>query len=177
MRSPGSGVQQREKRNSALSTPRTRTPRRGPRAGGTASAGRTISGAASAPAPFLDPLLDVGLGIAGAREGEPVAAGAGAGLAGDDLHDVAGVQPVRERDQPATHFGTGGVVADFGVDAEGEVDGRGPGGQVDHVTLGGEDEDLVLEEVELDRLDEGARILPLLVPLHDLARPGGLALG
>src|SRR3990172_5817322 len=82
-----------------------------------------------------EPLPDLG---AGARGGdvalvgiEPVAAGTTLALCSEDLHNIAVLQLVIERDQPAADLGADAAVAQFRVDAVGEVDrrrgGRGTG--------------------------------------------------
>ena len=53
------------------------------------------------------------------------------------------------------------VTADVGVHREGEVDRRRAGGQALDVALGREHEDLVLEEVDAQRVDELARVAGL----------------
>ena len=63
------------------------------------------------------------------------------------------------------------VLADLDVDREGEVDRRRAAREDAHVALGGEDVDLVLEEVDLHALEELGRVLELLLPLHELAEP------
>ena len=57
------------------------------------------------------------------------------------------------------------------MDAEGEVDRRGPSGQLVQIALGGENEDLVLEELDLEVFHELGRIGGLLLPVDDLAQP------
>ena len=69
------------------------------------------------------------------------------------------------------------VVADVGVDGVGEVDRRAAGRQALHVALGREDEDLVLEQVDAQRVHELARVAGLRLPLHHLAQPGELVGG
>ena len=57
----------------------------------------------------------------------------------------------------------------------GEVDRRRAGGEALDLALGGKDEDLVLEEVDAQRVHELARVAGRLgLPLHHLAQPGEL---
>ena len=122
----------------------------------------------------LEPLTDLLARVARGHEVEPVARRAVRALRRDDLDDVAVLQLVVERHEAVVHLGADAGVADLGVDAVGEVERRGAGRHVLHVALGGEDEDLVLEDVELDALDELGRVGDVELPLHELADPGQL---
>src|SRR5207247_7804785 len=86
---------------------------------------------------LLEPLPDLGPGVVRGHERQPVAAGPGAGVAGDDLDDIAGVQVVRQGDEPAVDLRPDAAVTDVGVNAVGEVDRRGAGRQGDDVRLRG----------------------------------------
>ena len=115
------------------------------------------------PALPLEPLADLGPGVAGPGDLHPVAAGPVGGLGGDHLHDVAVFQPeVKGHDAPVD-LGGHHVVAHGGVDVIGKVNGRGPGGQVDHVAPGGEYEHLVGEHVHLQGVDKLLGIGALLI--------------
>ena len=71
------------------------------------------------------------------------------GFAGHHLHHVAVAEVVVELHDPPVDLGAHHVVADGGVYGIGEVDGRGPGRQVDHVAVGREHEHLVGEHIHL----------------------------
>ncbi len=58
------------------------------------------------------------------------------------------------------------------MDSVREVYGRSPLGQVFHLPFGGEDEDLILEDIRLDGLHELLRLGDLTLPLQKLAQPG-----
>ena len=119
-----------------------------------------------------EPLLDLRLGPRRGDEGQPVAARAGRlGLAGEDLDDVAGLQPPLQRDQPAVDPRADAAVADLGVHRVGQVHRRRAPRQRDHVALGREDEDLLGGEVEAQRLEEVARVRGLTLPVEQLAHP------
>ena len=90
--------------------------------------------------------------------------------AGHDLHHVAVAQVVVELDNAAVDLGAGHVVAHGGVNGIGKVDGRGPGGQVDHIAVGREHEHLVGEHVHLQRVDEVLGVGVLLI-LQQAAHP------
>jgi hypothetical protein len=81
----------------------------------------------------LEPLFDFGaraLGLDVAQVGiEPVAAGAAA-LGRDNLHPIASLQRIIERDERAVHARPPAAIADVGVDVIGKVDGRAAGGHV-----------------------------------------------
>ena len=68
------------------------------------------------------------------------------------------------------------MVAHGGVDGVGKVDGRGPGGQVLHVAVGGEDEDLVGEHIHFQGVDILLGVGAVLV-LQQPADPLILSLG
>ena len=75
-------------------------------------------------------------------------------LDGEHLDDVAGPQLVVQRHDLAVDLGADAAVADVGVDLVGEVQRRRAGGQRLDLALGGEHEDLVLEQVDLEVLHE-----------------------
>src|SRR2546427_7314518 len=118
----------------------------------------------------LDVGADAGLGARALDQLQPVFGRRLAG-GGDDLHGVAALQLVAQRDDLAVHPRAGAVVAHLGVDAVGEVDDRRADGEVQQVPLWREDEHLVGEEVLLDRAQELLRVLELLLPLEELAEP------
>ena len=60
---------------------------------------------------------------------------------------------------------------DFAVDAEGEVQRRGPAGQLEDIPPGAEHEHLVPEEIDLEGLHELLGVGNVLFPDHDLAQP------
>ncbi len=123
---------------------------------------------------MLEPGTDLLARLVGAHDRQPVPRRPVGRLGGDDLDDVAVAQPVVERHQSVVDLGADGAVADIGVDPVGEVERGGPVGQVLDVALGGEDEDLVLEDVELEPLHELGGVDHLALPLDQLADPGQL---
>ena len=142
--------------------------------------------AAQGPRQLLAPVLD---GVLTALPAEPLAdlvAGPGRGhdlqpvprrpggrrLRGEDLDRVGRVELRLERDQPAVDPGPDAAVPDLGVDDVGEVDRRRAGRQRDDLALGREDVDLVLLEVELERLEELDRVVGLAVDVGDPLQPG-----
>ena len=103
---------------------------------------------------------------------QPVAARARAlDLAGEDLDGVARRERGVERHEAAVDPGADAPVADVGVDRVGEVDRRGAGGERDDLALGREDEDLVVLEVDLQRLHELAGVGGLLLPVDHALQP------
>ena len=102
----------------------------------------------------LEPLADAFLGRRALDEVEPVAARAVRTLGGEDLDDLAVLQLVVERHHAPVDLGTDATMADLGVDAVRKVDRRRVGREVQHVALGGEHIDLVLEQVDLDGVEE-----------------------
>src|SRR2546426_817322 len=104
----------------------------------------------------LDPLPDLVARTRRLHVGQPVARRLG-DRAGEDLHRVAVVQRPVQRGDAAVDAGAVAVLADLGVDREGEVDGRGAFGEALHVAERREDEDLVLVEVDFEELEEFLR--------------------
>ncbi len=120
---------------------------------------------------LLEPLPDL-VARAGARdELQPVARGSLRRLGGEDLDDVARLQPVGERDDAAVDLGSDAAVADVGVDGVGEIDRSRARGQALDLALGREDVHLVVEQVDAQRLHELAGVLRLRLPVHDLPQP------
>ena len=107
--------------------------------------GRTAGGDVLLPALLLEPLADLVAGLVALADLHPVPAGAVGGVGGDDLHNVAVLKLGVKGDDAAVDLGSGHAVAHGGVDGVGKVDGGGPGGQVDHIALGGEHKHLVGE--------------------------------
>ncbi len=66
---------------------------------------------------------------------------------------------------------------DLSVHAVGEVDRAGAGGEVDHVAIGREDEDLVVEQVHLEEFEELVALREVGLKLDDLAEEGDLVVG
>ena len=122
----------------------------------------------------LEPLADLLARVARPDHVHPVAGGPVLPLRRDDLDDIAVLEAVVERDEPVVHLRPDAAVADVGVDPVGEVERGRAGRKVADVALRGEDEDLVLEDVELDPLDELGGVRDLLLPVHQLAEPGEL---
>ena len=76
-----------------------------------------------------------------------------------------------QRHELAGDTRTDATVADLGVDGVGEVDRRRPDGQVDHITFGGEDVDLVLLQIGLQVHEELDGVRPLVLPVDDPVEP------
>ena len=89
----------------------------------------------------------------------------------DDLHRVAVLELMVEGDHLAVDLSSGTAVAEVGVDAVGEVDGRCARRQLADLALGRIHEDLVWEDVGLHRLEEVLGPWLILVPLEELAHP------
>ena len=118
------------------------------------------------------PLPDRALGTAGDHELLPVQARSRVGvLGGEDLHHLAVLQRALEGDELAVDPGADAAVADLGVDGVGEVHGGRADRQVDHVALGGEDEDLFAGHLEPEGIEELPRVGGLALPAQELAHP------
>ena len=122
----------------------------------------------------LEPFPDALASRGALDEGKPVSTRAVRGLGGEDLHDLAVLELVVQRDHAAVDLGAQAAVTDLGVHAIGEVDGCRAGRQVVHVAARREHEHLVLEEVDTHGVDEGFSVDDLLLPLHQQAQPGQL---
>ena len=96
--------------------------------------------------------------------------GALSGL-GHDLDDVARLQDRLERGRLAVDPDPGAVEPDLGVDAEGEIEGRGARRQGDDLPLGREDVDLLRDEVDLEVLEEFLGVFLLLEELDHFPQP------
>src|SRR3990172_4254468 len=118
-----------------------------------------------------EPLPDLVAGSAGAGEAQPVAAGLPR-LRSENLDDIAVPQPVAQRNNPVVYFGADAAVADVRVNRIGEIKGSSAGRQAQDLALRGEDEDLVLEEIDLQALHEVPRVFDLALPFEDPPQPG-----
>src|SRR5215213_6361755 len=118
----------------------------------------------------LEESADLVSGAGRLHDRQPVARWTALLLRREDLHDVARLQLVVEWHDLPVHLRADAPVADVGVDRVREVERRRAGGEVLHLALRREDEDLVLEEVDLQRLQELLRLL-LALGLEQLAQP------
>jgi hypothetical protein len=119
-----------------------------------------------------EPLTDLGRGSRRRDDLLPVTRGARAlHLGREDLDGIARRELGVEWHEPTVHPGTDARVPHLGVDRVGEVDRGGTSGEGDHLALGGEDEDLVLLEVDLQVGHELVRILRLGLPVDDAVQP------
>ena len=124
---------------------------------------------------LLEELADFRLGLGRLADAQPVAGGALAGGGGHDLHPVAGFQRGVQGDDLAVDLGAHALVAHGGVDAVGEVEGRGSLGHGHHVALGGEEEHFLGEQVGLEGIDKLLAVPGLVLPVQDLPYPVQLA--
>ncbi len=92
-----------------------------------------------------------------------------------DLHDVAVLKLIGQRDHAAIDLGAVHPVADAAVDAVSEIDRHRSGRQRAHITLGCEDKDLVGDQAAFKRFHELAGVAHILLPVQQLAQPGQLA--
>src|SRR4051794_38976856 len=128
------------------------------------------------PALLLEPLLDLVARARGLHYREPVPRRAALALGREHLDDVARLQLVVQRDDLRVDLRADAPVAELGVDLVGEVERSGPGGERLDLALRGEDEDLLVEEVDLQVLHELLGVLELLLPVEHRAQPLELAL-
>ncbi|EQD48075.1 hypothetical protein B2A_08144, partial [mine drainage metagenome] len=85
--------------------------------------------------------------------GQPIAAGSVL-LGGDDLHDFAVGQHVRQWHDAAVDLCAPAAVPERGVHAVGVVERRGAMGQVDHLALGCQHVDPIAEQFGADLFEE-----------------------
>ncbi len=102
---------------------------------------------------------------------QPVAARC-AVLAGDDLDLLTGLQAVVERYDAPVDLGASAVMTDLGVHAVGEIQRRGPLGQVDRMAVRREDVDPVRLDIDPQLFSQAADVAELFVPFQHLAQPG-----
>ena len=119
----------------------------------------------------LEPGLDLVAGTGSPHEGEPVARRPALALGGQDLDDVARAQLVGQRHDLSVDLGAHATVSDVGVDLVGEVERRGARSQGLDLALGREHEHLVLEQVDLERFHELARVAQILLPVDQRSQP------
>src|SRR5437870_4904117 len=107
--------------------------------------------------------------------GEPIARRAGR-RRGGDLDRLRVPQRTGERSDPVVDLRSRAVQPDLRVHGECEVDWRGTFRKLDDVARWGEDEDLVLIEIQLEKLEELIRRLGVHLQLEHLAKPGEVAI-
>ena len=89
----------------------------------------------------------------------------------ENVHAVAQLQLVGQRHDGAVHLRAHAVVAHLGVDGVGEIDRRRTGAQAHNLAFRREHEHLGGREIHFQVLQELARILRLVLPVHHLAQP------
>src|SRR5215211_8147145 len=104
-------------------------------------------------------------------DGQPVAAWARV-PARDYLDPVTRDELGVEGDDTVVYLGPDGAVADLGVHVVGEIYGRRRARKADHIALGRKDEDLIGDELTLQRLHEVAGVGRFLLPFHHALEPG-----
>ena len=119
---------------------------------------------------LAEPLADAVFGLLGLDYLQPVPAGAVA-LGGHDLDDIAVLQLCFQGHQAVVDPGAHAGMAHLGVDAVGEIQRYGAGGQLDDVALGRKDVDVLVEQVLAHGLHELAGIPHLLLPFQHIAEP------
>ena len=119
----------------------------------------------------LEPLADPLFGGGALDEVQPVAAGTMRRFRGEDLDDLTVLEVVVQRDHAPVDLRAHASVSDLGVDAVREIHRGRAGRQVQHITLRREHVNLVLEEVDLHRVDEGLGVPHLGLPLEEAAQP------
>src|SRR6478735_3568621 len=92
-------------------------------------------------------------------------------LRGHDFDHVAALQLVAERHDLAVGARARTVLADLRVNGVRKIDRRGAAGQHAQIALGGEDVDLVREEVDFHALQELDRILEVALEISQFAQP------
>ena len=114
---------------------------------------------------FLEPAPHLGTRPRGTQvtavRVHPVAAGARLS-AGEHLDPLAGTQAVGERHDAPIDPRAAAAMADLGMDGIGEVQRRGPLGQVEHVALRREHEHAVGEEIRAEVLEQALVVLAIL---------------
>ncbi|CRI65006.1 hypothetical protein THIOKS12210051 [Thiocapsa sp. KS1] len=123
---------------------------------------------------LLEPLANA---VAGARRGqiammraEPIAAGGGV-LLSQDLDGLAAVQLVVQRHDPPVDACAAAAIADLRVDGVGEVECRGPLGQLDDLGLRGQHIDVDRLELGLEAFEEAAGLVAFVLELKPVAHP------
>ncbi len=125
----------------------------------------------------LERMADMRTGFAGDDEIKPCRVWPRA-RCGDDLHRRATFQRLRQRRQATVDAAGYAGVADIGMHRIGEVDGGRTLGHLHDAALGGEDVDLVGEQVDLHALDEFQRVAGTLLQLqHTLDPLSGAGMG
>src|SRR6266436_1685824 len=120
-----------------------------------------------------DPLPDLVAGPRRLHVGGPVAGRVGLGAG--HHHGIAVLERTVQRRDAAVDARALAVLADLRMHREREVDRRRSFGQTLHVAAGGEDEDLVLVEVDLQELEELLGRVRVLLQLQQLPEPRQMA--
>ena len=116
------------------------------------------------------PEADLLLGPGRHDELEPVPPRRAVGV-GEYLDHIPVFEPRIQRNDPPVHLCAHAMLAHFGVDSVGKIDGSGAFGEAFDLALGGENENFVLKQIEAHRINEVFRIGFLLKALHDAPEP------
>ena len=120
---------------------------------------------------LLQELADLGLGLGCLTDTKPVGARAAGGRGCQDLHPVAGFQRGIQGNDLAVDLRADALVADGGVDTVGKVQGSGPLGHGDNISLGGKEEYFLGEKVGFQGIQEFTGIPGLCLPVQHLPDP------
>ena len=119
----------------------------------------------------LVPLADAITRRWGGDEIEPIEAGMGR-LGGDHLHEVTVLQRCGQGAEAIVDADALAMIADFRVNAIGEIHSGRPLAQAHHITTGGEHKHLLIKEVFLDRRQIIAAVISaILLPIDELPQP------
>ena len=118
----------------------------------------------------LEEMADVRARLAGDDIVEPGRVGLGVG-GGDDFHAVAVFELGAQRHQFVVDLDGDAAVADIGVHGVGKIHRGGAARQRHDLALGGEDVDLVGEQVDLEVLQELDRVAALRLDLQQALQP------
>jgi hypothetical protein len=97
-------------------------------------------------------------------------------LAGEDLHALAAARLMCERHDASVHLGAAAAVAYGGMHVIGEIQHGSAVRQIEHLALGGQQVDAILEQIGAEAGEQGVIVLAVLLRLQQLAHPGDLAL-
>src|ERR1019366_6817957 len=120
---------------------------------------------------LLKPILDLIAGLVAATDAQPVERGRSI-LGSNDFHDVGVLQFIVEGHHFAIDLSAYATMADLGMHSVGKVDGYRARRQIDDVTAGGKNENLVGEEIDLEIIDVFLGIARIVLPIQDGPDPG-----
>ena len=121
---------------------------------------------------LFEPGFDLVAGIGRTGNVDPVTAGTGSLLAGNDFHNIAVGQLIVQRHDAPVYLGADTAVTYISMNTVCEVDRHGTHRQINHIAPGSKHKDFVCKDIHFYGIDKVFGIAHVIVPFQQLTQPG-----